>query len=87
MVFLYLRSEGEGGILVYPCVSVCLPVSNKLSSQFPQGLLIADTQSLGMSYGGIHFCMNLMSTSCSSVRLSVECISSQFPQQLLIADA
>jgi hypothetical protein len=47
-----------------------------------------------MPCDGIHFCVNLIPTSCLSVRLFVECIwilymkfSSQYPQQLLITDA
>ena len=48
-----------------------------------------------MPYGGIHFCVNGMLTSCISVHLSEECIwnifhmkfSSQFSQQIPIANA
>jgi hypothetical protein len=47
--------------------------------EFSQQLLITgawnfSTLSVGMPYGGIHFCMNQMPTSCLSVRLSVECM-------------
>jgi hypothetical protein len=74
----------------------------KFSSQIPQQLLIADAWKFSTFFllactmvGLIHFCVNPMTTSCLSVRLSEECLwnivymefSLQFSQQLLIADA
>jgi hypothetical protein len=82
-------------ILFYFCVSVCVSVHNKFSSQFPHKLLIADawnfsTLFCGMPYGGIHFLyesnVNVLFI-CAAVRRVYNKFSSQFPQQLLIADA
>jgi hypothetical protein len=85
-VFLYTSALKErGGILFYPCVSgrvsVCLSVTNfrhsflsNYSSQMFEILTRSRTLPFRMPYGGIHFCVNRMLTSCISVHLYVECI-------------
>jgi divalent metal cation (Fe/Co/Zn/Cd) transporter len=80
--------------LVCPCV--CLSVRNKLSSQFPQQLLIADAWNfrtlfllachiMWFIFARIRFQLPLHPCICSwSINRK---FSSQFSQQLLIADA
>jgi hypothetical protein len=52
---------------------VCLSVTNFRSS-FLSNYSSLVHSSFWHAYGGIHFCRNLMSTSCLSVHLYVECI-------------
>jgi hypothetical protein len=71
-----LLRRREGHTVLPLCVyeSVCF------SLQLPQRLLIADawnvfTLSFGMPNGGTYFCTNLMLTSCSSMHLSIVCVT------------
>lgn len=80
--FIILSIRRRGGLLRYPCLSVCVSVRlshrSFISNYSSQMLESYHTLCFGMLNGGIHFCWNTVSTSCLSDRLSVPNFCSSF---------